>query len=213
MSPRTQTDQPPRSWLGGGKAMSSSQRAMRLKCFDTVVWLSRAYSKESISTQTESMKLSAYICIHCMLEGQKGATKGWQPAGVSGRQKAQWARQSIELKGAGHPYPSSWKKMACKKEFSSRNRKWSCNRMQEELEGESVGQGTLDIIKGSGQLTQLVHVPLSPSSTGSLVPLHFLSLQWCHLHIWGCRYFSQLSWFQLGIYPAWHFTLYTLYIS
>ena len=110
MSSRTQGDQPPRSLLGGGKAMSSSQKARGLKCFDTVICLSRAYSKESISTQTENMKLTAYICIHCMLEGQKGVTKGWQPGGVSQRQKAQWARQSIELKGARHPYPSSWKK-------------------------------------------------------------------------------------------------------
>ena len=110
MSSRTQGDQPPRSLLGGGKAMPSSQRAGGLKCFDIVICLSRAYSKESISTQTENMKLTAYICIHCMLEGQKGVTKGWQPGGVSQRQKAQWARQSIELKGARHPYPSSWKK-------------------------------------------------------------------------------------------------------
>ena len=163
------------------------------------------------------MKLSAYIHIHCMLEGQKGATKGWQPGGVSGRQKAQWARQSIELKGAGHPYPSSWKKMACKKELSNRNWKWSCNQMQEELEGESVGQGEggglSGYYKGIRTVDPGFHAPLSPSSTRSLVPLHFLSLKWSHLRIWSCRYFSQLSWFQLGIYPAWHFTWYTLYIS
>ena len=39
------------------------------------------------------------------------------------------------------------------------------------------------------------HSPLSPSSGGSLVPLHFLPL--CHLHIWGYWYFSQKSCFQL----------------
>ena len=33
--------------------------------------------------------------------------------------------------------------------------------------------------------------PLSPSSRGCLVALHFLRLQWYHLHIWGCWYFSQ----------------------
>ena len=27
-----------------------------------------------------------------------------------------------------------------------------------------------------------------------------------HLHIWGCWYVSQQSWFQLGIHPVWHFT-------
>ena len=31
---------------------------------------------------------------------------------------------------------------------------------------------------------------LPPSSRGSLVPVHFLPLKWCHLHIWVCCYFS-----------------------
>ena len=35
---------------------------------------------------------------------------------------------------------------------------------------------------------QLFHSPLSPSSRGSLVPLHFLPLKWYHLHFWGCWY-------------------------
>ena len=43
------------------------------------------------------------------------------------------------------------------------------------------------------------HSPLSPSSRCSLIPLHFLSLSWCHLHIWGYRYFSRQSWFQLWV--------------
>ena len=54
---------------------------------------------------------------------------------------------------------------------------------------------------------------LLPSSRGSLVPLHFLPLGWCHLHIWGYWYFSRQSWFQLVLYPAWHFTWCTLHIS
>ena len=29
--------------------------------------------------------------------------------------------------------------------------------------------------------------------------------EWYHLHIWGCWYFSQQSWFQPLIHPAWHF--------
>ena len=49
------------------------------------------------------------------------------------------------------------------------------------------------------------HFPLAPLSTGSLVPLCFLPLGWCHLHIWGYWYFSWKSWFQLEIHPAWHF--------
>ena len=41
------------------------------------------------------------------------------------------------------------------------------------------------------------HSPLSQSSRGSSVPLHFLPQGWYHLHIWGYWYFSQQSWFQL----------------
>ena len=40
-------------------------------------------------------------------------------------------------------------------------------------------------------LSQIFHSSLSPSSRGFLVPLCFLSLVWCHLHIWGYWYFSQ----------------------
>ena len=54
------------------------------------------------------------------------------------------------------------------------------------------------------------HSPLSPSSRHSLTPLLFLPLEWYHLQIWG--YFSQKSWFQLLIYPAWHFTWCTQHI-
>ena len=50
------------------------------------------------------------------------------------------------------------------------------------------------------------HSPCSPSSRGSLDPLHFLPLEWCHPHIWGCWCFSHLSWFQLVTPPAWSFS-------
>ena len=53
---------------------------------------------------------------------------------------------------------------------------------------------------------------LSPSSRGSLVPLHFLPLQWYHLHIWGC-YFSQQYWFQFMIYSALYFTWCNLHVN
>ena len=54
-------------------------------------------------------------------------------------------------------------------------------------------------------LSQLFHSPLFPSSGGASVTPHFLALEWCHLHIWGCWYVSRQSWFQLLIHPAWHF--------
>ena len=47
---------------------------------------------------------------------------------------------------------------------------------------------------------------------GSLVPLHFLPQGWCHLHIWGYWCFSQQSWFQPVLHPAWHFAWCTLHI-
>ena len=42
-------------------------------------------------------------------------------------------------------------------------------------------------------LSQLFHSPLSPSSRGSLVPLHIQLLEWYHLYIWDCWYFSWKS--------------------
>ena len=61
-------------------------------------------------------------------------------------------------------------------------------------------------------LSQLFHSPLSSLSRGSLVSLRFLPLEWYHLCIWGYWYFSQQSWFQLVIHPAWHFTWCTLHM-
>ena len=52
--------------------------------------------------------------------------------------------------------------------------------------------------------------PLSLSSRGSLVPHHFLPLEWYHLPIWSCWHFFQQSWFQLMIHPAQHFSWCTL---
>ena len=45
------------------------------------------------------------------------------------------------------------------------------------------------------------------------VPLHFLPLGWCYLHIRSYWYFSLQSWLQLVIHPAWHFTWCTLHVS
>ena len=57
------------------------------------------------------------------------------------------------------------------------------------------------------------HSPLSLASRGYFVLLHLLPKGWYHLHIWSYWYFSQQSWLQLGIHPAWHFTWCTLHIS
>ena len=59
-------------------------------------------------------------------------------------------------------------------------------------------------------LSQPFHSPLSLTSRGSLVLLHFLPQGWCHLHIWGYWYFFQQSWFQLVLHWGQHFTWCTL---
>ena len=73
--------------------------------------------------------------------------------------------------------------------------------------------GSHDISFLNINLSQLFHSPISPSSRSSLVPLHFLPLEWYHLHIWGYWYFSWQSWFQLVLHPAQHFTWCTLHRS
>ena len=40
--------------------------------------------------------------------------------------------------------------------------------------------------------SQLFHSPLSPTSRGSLVPLHFMPLEWYHLHVWDCWYSARI---------------------
>ena len=67
--------------------------------------------------------------------------------------------------------------------------------------------------RGLSSVPPAIHSPLSPSSRGSLVPPCFLPLEWCHLHIWDCWYFSLKSWFQLEIHPAQYFARCTLQIS
>ena len=54
-----------------------------------------------------------------------------------------------------------------------------------------MGPDAIILVSECWILSQLFHSPLSPSSRGSLVPLHFLPLLWYHLHIWGYWYFSQ----------------------
>ena len=47
----------------------------------------------------------------------------------------------------------------------------------------------------------------------SLSSLTFIKRLLCHLHIWGCWYFSQQFWFWLVIHPAWYFGGCTLNVS
>ena len=49
--------------------------------------------------------------------------------------------------------------------------------------------------------------------TRLLISSSLLPLEWYHLHIWGCWYFSWQSWFQLVTHPAWLFEWYTLHTS
>ena len=58
-----------------------------------------------------------------------------------------------------------------------------------------MGLDAMTLVFECWVLSQFFHSPLSPSSRGPLVPLHFLLLEWYHLHIWSCCYFSWLSWF------------------
>ena len=53
---------------------------------------------------------------------------------------------------------------------------------------EVMGPDGMILVFECWVLSWLFHSPLSPSSRGSLVPLHFLPLEWYHLHIWGCWY-------------------------
>ena len=69
-----------------------------------------------------------------------------------------------------------------------------------------VGPDDMILVFECWFLNQLFHSPLSPSTRLSLITLHFLlTLEWYHLHFWGCWYFSWQSWFQL-FHPAQHFT-------
>ena len=58
---------------------------------------------------------------------------------------------------------------------------------------EEMGPDAMTLV--SWVLSWLFNSLLSPSSRGSLVPLHFLPLEWYHSHIWGCWYFCWQSWF------------------
>ena len=60
-------------------------------------------------------------------------------------------------------------------------------------------------------LSQLFYSLLSLLSNSSLPPLHFLTFEWYHLHMWGwCEWMNE--WIQTVIHSAWHFTpMYSVY--
>ena len=57
---------------------------------------------------------------------------------------------------------------------------------------EVMGPDAMILIFWNLAFKPAFHSPLSPSSRGSLVPLRFLLLEWCHLHIWGYWKWSQI---------------------
>jgi len=71
---------------------------------------------------------------------------------------------------------------------------------------EVMGSDAMILVFLMLSLKPAFHSPLSSSSRGSLVSLHFLPWDWYCLHIWSCWYFSWTSWFQLVIHPDRHFT-------
>ena len=76
-----------------------------------------------------------------------------------------------------------------------------------------MGADAIILVFGCWVSSQHFHSPLSPSWRNALIPLHLLPLEWYHLHIWGCCYFSWQAWFQLVIHLAWHFTWCSLRMS
>ena len=55
-----------------------------------------------------------------------------------------------------------------------------------------MGPDTMISVLECWALSQLFHSPLSLSSRGFLVPLHFLPKGWCHLHIWVFFFFFNI---------------------
>ena len=51
---------------------------------------------------------------------------------------------------------------------------------------EEMGPDAMILVSWMLSFKPAFHSPLSPSSRGSLVPLHFLPLELYYLHIWGC---------------------------
>ena len=58
---------------------------------------------------------------------------------------------------------------------------------------EVMGPDAMILVSVILSFKSAFHSPLSLSSRGSLVPLHFLPLAWYHLHICGYCYLSQQS--------------------
>ena len=62
---------------------------------------------------------------------------------------------------------------------------------------EVIGSDAMIIVFWMLSFKPAFHSPLSLSSRSSLVPLHFLPLEWYHPHIWSWWYFCQRFWVSL----------------
>ena len=78
---------------------------------------------------------------------------------------------------------------------------------------EVMGPDAMILVFECWVLSQLFHSSLSPSSRGSLVPFHFLPLEWYHLHIWGCWYFYGNIGSTLWFIQPFNFTWYFLHLN
>ena len=102
----------------------------------------------------------------------------------------------------------------CCDSAAQENELWHCFHILQSICHEVMGPDAIIFVFWMLTFKPVFSSPLSPSSRGSLVPLHFLPLMWSYQHIWGCWYFfSWQSWFQLVLHPAQRFSWCTLYRS
>ena len=72
---------------------------------------------------------------------------------------------------------------------------------------EVMGPNAMIFIFWMENLSQMFHSPISLSSRGSLVPLHFLPWEWCYRHIWGYWYFSREILIPVCVSSSWTFLM------
>ena len=94
-------------------------------------------------------------------------------------------------------------------------KKWNLNHLYfpPSICHEVIGLDDMIFVFECWVLSQLFLSPLSLSSRGSFVPLHFLPLKWCHLHIWDYWYFPSNLDSSFLSHPGQHFIWGTPQIS